>query len=253
MTQISSAEWQALTQKRVLFGHQSVGNNILDGIRGISVTQPQVKLDIVKVKGPNDFVQPIFGHMEIGQNIDPKSKIDDFVKYMETGIGDKVDIALMKFCYVDILENTDINKLFNDYKEMITYLKSKYPSVTFAHITMPLVANQGGIKIWAKEIIKKILGRPGRPSITLNARRNDFNEMILREYGNTDPIFDLAKFESTAPNGERVIEYSDGLKFYSMFPGYTEDGGHLNEQGRKIVAQEFVHFLAALPAKGVSN
>ena len=30
--QISATEWQALAQKRVMFGHQSVGYNILDGV-----------------------------------------------------------------------------------------------------------------------------------------------------------------------------------------------------------------------------
>jgi lysophospholipase L1-like esterase len=250
---ISSAEWQALAGKRVLFGHQSVGNNILEGIRDLIATQPQVKLDIVRVKGPEDFVQPILGHTEVGHNIDPTSKIDDFVKLMETGIGDKVNIALMKFCYVDVSENTDVAKLFKEYKKMITYLKSRYPGTTFAHITVPLVANQEGIKIWAKELAKKIVGRPGRPDIALNAKRNEFNEMLIHEYENHDPIFDLAQLESTAPNGERVSDYSDGLKFYSMFPGYTEDGGHLNEQGRRIVAKEFVRFLASLSVRVITN
>ena len=250
--QISSAEWQALTQKRVFFGHQSVGYNILEGVQEIMPRSLQSQLSITLVKGPQDLSQPTLSHAEVGQNTDPKSKIDDFVKLIDSGIGERTEVAFLKFCYVDVSENTDIAKLFNEYKEMIANLKNKYPGTTFAHITMPLVANQEGIKIWAKNLAKKILGRPVR-NLALNAKRGEFNEMLIHEYGKSDPIFDLAKIESTTPSGQRIVDSNDGLKFYSLSPDYTDDGGHLNELGRKIVAQQFVRFLAALPGNGVGK
>ena len=38
-----------------------------------------------------------------------------------------------------------------------------------------------------------------------------------------------------------------GLKiYYSMAPEYTTDGGHLNETGRKRVAEQLLIFLANL-------
>ena len=246
--QVSTTEWQALAQKRVFFGHQSVGYNILDGVKEIIPTQHQFQLNIAVANGPQDLAQPTLSHAEVGHNTVPKSKIDDFVRLINSGIGDQADVVLLKFCYVDVSEDTDIAKLFNEYKEMVENLKSKYPKTTFAHITMPLVAKQEGIKIWAKNMAKRILGRPIR-NLTLNAKRGEFNEMLIREYEKNDPIFDLAKIESTTSNGQRVIDYNDGLKFYSLSPSYTDDGGHLNGIGRKIVAQEFVRFLASLPQK----
>ena len=36
MAQITPAEWQALSNRRVLFGHQSVGQNILEGIESLA-------------------------------------------------------------------------------------------------------------------------------------------------------------------------------------------------------------------------
>ena len=248
--QISPSEWQALAQKRVFFGHQSVGYNILEGVQEIMPSSFHSQISITVVEGPQDLSQPTLSHAEVGQNTDPKSKIHDFVKLIDSGIGERIDVAFLKFCYVDVSENTDIAKLFKEYKEMIENLKIKYPATTFAHITMPLVAKQEGIKMWAKKVAKIILGRPVR-NLALNAKRNDFNQMLLKEYQNSDPIFDLAKIESTTPSGRRIIDSSDGIQFYSMSPDYTDDGGHLNQLGRKIVAQEFVHFLAALPEKRV--
>ena len=48
--------------------------------------------------------------------MNPKSKIIDFVKILNNGIGDKADAAGMKFCYVDIpliFEYKIINKIPN--------------------------------------------------------------------------------------------------------------------------------------------
>lgn len=244
--EISDAQWQALAKKTVFFGHQSVGYNILDGVNDLAATNPQFPIRIAAVSGKQDFAQPVLGHAEVGQNTDPKSKIDDFAKLLDSGIGDQADIALLKFCYVDVEDSTDMAKLFDEYKTTIGQLKSKYPKTTFVHATMPLVAKQQDIKTWAKNAVKRIIGRPVR-DISLNAKRGDFNDKLVREYGGRDFVFDLARIESTAPDGQRVVNSEDGLTFYSLYPDYTNDGGHLNQVGRKVVAAEFVRFLASVP------
>ena len=38
----------------------------------------------------------------------------------------------------------------------------------------------------------------------------------------------------------------DGENYYSLVPDYTDDGGHLNEKGRKIVAEQLLILLANL-------
>jgi len=38
----------------------------------------------------------------------------------------------------------------------------------------------------------------------------------------------------------------EGKKYYSMTPTYTDDGGHLNERGRKKVAEQFLLFMINL-------
>jgi hypothetical protein len=59
-------------------------------------------------------------------------------------------------------------------------------------------------------------------------------------------IIDIAKIESTYPDGTRCSFSIDGKTYYSMAPEYTSDGGHLYEIGRKKVAEQLLIFLANL-------
>lgn len=246
---ISAAEWQSLSRMKILFGHQSVGYNILEGVEKIAASDSNAQFKIVHLKDPKDIQGPSLWDFEAGQNMAPESKIADFWKHLEDGGGERADVAMLKFCYVDVSDATDIPKLFDDYTGMVNQAKSKYPKLKIAHITMPLVSRQTGFQYWLKNIAKRVLGRPVR-NLELNLKRNEFNELLRRKYGQIDPIFDLEKIESTGPNGERIVEISNGKSFNSLYPDYTEDGGHLNEKGQLVVAGEFLRFLTALSQQG---
>jgi hypothetical protein len=246
--EITEAEWKAVAQKKVFFGHQSVGWNILEGVGDLATTSAAKQVKIAAVTGKGDYSQPVFGHAEVGHNTNPKSKIDDFAKYLDSGIGNEADVAVLKFCYVDVEDDTNMAKVFDEYKATVDQLKDKYPRTTFVHVTMPLVAKQDDIKTWAKNIVKKVIGRPVR-NVSLNAKRGEYNERLIREYGGRDAVFDLAKIESTAPGGARVEDSVSGQKFYLLAKEYTYDGGHLNELGRRVVAAELIKFLASLPER----
>ncbi|MEF9476235.1 MAG: hypothetical protein L0958_06070, partial [Candidatus Mariimomonas ferrooxydans] len=60
-------------------------------------------------------------------------------------------------------------------------------------------------------------------------------------------LFDLALIESTDSEGGMATFKKCGKSFYSLVPSYTNDGGHLNEDGRRIVAEQLLIFLANLP------
>ncbi len=242
---IPESKLQKLSNKKIYFGHQSVGYNIVDGLKDIMKENPGIKLNIVDTNDPEMFKMPVFAHSAVGQNTKPDSKVDDFAKLMEQGIGNKADMAFLKFCYVDADEKTDVQKVFDYYKSRLAQLKGKYPDTTFIHFTMPLVSKQSGIKIWTKNLIKKIIGRPVR-DYNINIKRNQFNDMLKKEYEGKEPIFDLARIESTLSDGRQLTLTKDGVAFYSMATEYTYDGGHLNEKGRKIAAQELLLFLANL-------
>jgi len=242
--EIPESSWNKLSQKKIYFGHQSVGNNIIKGLEDILKENPQIKLNIVETNNPADFSAPIFAHSHNGKNHDPISKIDAFTDLMDRGTGDNADIAFFKFCFVDITANTDVQKVFAYYKSKMKYLKGKYPKTTLIHITVPLTTVQTG----PKAIAKKLIGKP-IDGYADNLKRYEFNEFMRREYEGREPLFDLAKIESTLKDGSNLIIKENGKSFQTLVPEYTHDGGHLNETGRKIVAQSLLVFLTELTEK----
>ncbi|MBN2656333.1 MAG: hypothetical protein JXR86_04675 [Spirochaetales bacterium] len=148
------------------------------------------------------------------------------------------DIAMMKFCYVDIDETTDITLLFSQYKEMMDELESQFPDMTFAAVTAPLMERQGGFKSFVKKILgRKIYGRAD------NLKRHLFNNLIRENF---DIVFDLAEIESTAPDGAKLRHEMNGQEYPSLYPGYTDDGGHLNKAGRENMAYGFLKFISEI-------
>ena len=59
-------------------------------------------------------------------------------------------------------------------------------------------------------------------------------------------LFDLALIEATFPDGSGNVHQKDGQSFQALVPEYTYDGGHLNEKGRRIVAEQLIIFLSNL-------
>ena len=238
---IQGSAWKKLSKKRIYFGHQSVGFNIIDGIKYVMKENPQIKLNIVETNDPSEFNTPLFAHSRVGKNMDPRSKIDAFANFMEKGIGDNANIAFFKFCYVDVTARTVIDKVFDDYKNTMSRLKESYPRTKFIHMSVPLTVRQTGIKAW----IKKLIGRPISGYYD-NIKRNQFNELLRKEYNGKEPVFDLAMIESTFPDGSRSSFTKEGRSYYSLVSDYTDDGGHLNDKGRKIIAEQLLILLSNL-------
>ncbi len=237
-TEVPKAVWDSVSQQKIYFGHMSVGFNILDGVRDLQAER-RAKLHILETADPAAFGKPVFAHSPIGKNAYPLSKIDHFRQILESGVGDKADIAFFKLCYVDIHGGTDVEALARAFDDMMEGLQAKFPRLAVVAVTSPLTAVPGGIKT----SLKKLLGR-GEPDKTANAKREAFNVHLREKYGRL--VFDLAALESTLPNGERVTFETDGRIYYALEPSYTDDGGHLNAAGRRIVAAGLLRFLAEL-------
>jgi phage anti-repressor protein len=151
-------------------------------------------------------------------------------------------VAALKFCYVDMTGKTDVERLFSQYKIRIEKIQKSYPDLNIIHFTGPLTVPKTSWKTW----LKKILGKKSFWEYDDNIKRNEYNQMLVSEYKGKDPILDIAAIESTKPDGSRQSFELDGKTYYSMYPGYTYDGGHLNETGRKKVAEQLLLLLVNL-------
>jgi len=234
--QLSEDVVNKLANKKIYFAHQSVGGNIIEGLREILDSNPEEKLNIIKSTDSKILDKPALMHTYIGENGDPLYKIDEFKRTIFDGIGDKVDIAMMKFCYLDINKTTDIDEVFQAYKSAIDQIHEKFPEVKIVHLTVPLTVHDGGIR----GFIKRIMGRPDN-----NIMRQRYNDKIAMEYRDREPIFDIAKLESTLANGQRVENREGDLTYYSLAPVYAADNGHLNRYGRLMAAKNFAEFLSS--------
>ena len=221
-----------------------MGNNIIAGIEDLNRKNTSLKIKIQRIKNFYPLNSPGFYHSDIGKNDYPRTKIDAFVQAMDMGIGKTADIAFFKFCFVDITSSTDVNELFKYYTEKINQIHAKYPDFILVHFTAPLLRrNQPSIKSY----IKRLFGKGGGFfDDSHNMARTRFNNLLRKKYQGHEPLFDLAMFESTHQDGTRSF-YSQGKEtFYSLAPEYTDDGGHLNELGRKYIAEQLLVFLARL-------
>jgi hypothetical protein len=197
-----------------------------------------VPLQISEVSHAADLPGPGIGHLFVPENGDPLRKLASFKRAL--GEGSQADIALVKFCYVDITADTDMRALFDAYRQTIAEMRAKNPRTTFVHVTLPLTIEQTGPKAW----VKRLLGRA--PSGTLeNVKREQYNTLLRRAYAGREPIFDLARVESIAPDGTQASVQWKGVAAPALATAYTDDGGHLNRLGRRRAAEEFVRVLAA--------
>jgi hypothetical protein len=227
---------ERIARERIYFAHQSVGANLIEGVRELA-GQEGVALRIAETPQASAVAPATFGHTFVPENGEPLKKLESFRAELGSA---SVDIALLKFCYVDITADTDVNALFARYQATIAELRGKNPRTTFVHVTLPLTEVQTG----PKALAKRMLGRAPYGTIE-NVRREQYNELLRKAYAGREPVFDLARVESTAPDGTLVKVSWQGTVAPAMAPAYSDDGGHLNARGRLRAARELVAVLAA--------
>lgn len=231
----STAVLESGADTRVFFGHQSVGMNILDALPGVyagsAVAPPAIVESDTAPQGP------AWVHAFLGQNGDPDGKLADFESLLADGYAAWADVALMKFCYVDITADTDVDALFARYEKTLSRAEATYPDITFLYMTVPLTTPPS-----VKERVKSALGRPN--SMADNAARERFNALVRDRYADSGRLFDLAAIESTAPDGSRVSGTVKGQPYYALYPGFASDEGHLTPQAAEYVAAQLLEAVA---------
>jgi hypothetical protein len=235
---ITAEELARVSRTRVFFGHQSVGMNILHGVREVYATHgtaaPVIEENSTDAGAAGGFID----HAFIGENGKPLLKIQDFDEAMRSGTGQCVDVAMMKFCYADIGAATDAGALLAAYGEVAAALQRDFPDVTFIHATVPLTTGPGLLSG-----LKRRLRGGDRSGWADNAARERLNALIRREYAG-GALFDLAAAESTGPDGSRSGGTFREEQCYRLRPGYAADDGHLNREGARVVATAWLKAIA---------
>jgi len=239
---ISAEMLERISNKRIFFGHKSVGYNIVEGIQEIKEKDARFERIAVFELGLEEgaaFDRPGIYHRQNGKNNFPKGKCDAFKQFLtENDIGSRLDIAFFKFCYVDFAPDTNVADIFNYYVETVESIKALFPNLKIVHVTAPLMAHR-----WGGRSILRNLTKGDRANVV----RNEFNRMLIYKYGNSETIYDLAALESTYPDGKREGFTQNGNQYYSLIRGYTHDGGHLNATGRYHAARGLIAVLSSIP------
>lgn len=222
----------------VLFAHQSVGVNVLDGISAVYQAQG---LPAPSITDLSDGAASTGGlmHVRIGANGDPLGKIAAFDAMIRSGLGDEVDVAMLKLCYADVRAGANIAAVFAAYRDTIASLQRDYPDVTFVAATVPLNVKRDPIAT-----IKGWLGRGDNYGPEHNVLREELNELLREEYAASGLLFDVAATESTTPSGERITGRHGGRTYYALDRAYASDRGHLNESGALVAAHAFLVVVA---------
>lgn len=237
---VTDSQWAILASRRVFFGHQSVGGNIMEGVSEVLAANPGIPLRVAESRTAS---QPGFFHAAVGRNDYPLEKFKDFASVASDAFRSQGDVAMVKLCYVDIHRQTDANALFAEYQRTVAEVKARNPAVTIVHVTTPITVNEN----WKGLLMAKVRGYSTQRE--RNLVRHRYNELMRQTYGNTEPLFDLALLESRYPDG-RPSRYSiAGESVPLMVPAYTSDGSHLNETGRRMAAEQLLILLANLPTR----
>lgn len=221
-----AADLRVFAQKRIFFGHQSVGENILSGVRSVyeSAGGPAPTYRETADAGKLDHggAPGVLVHAAIGANGDPASKIAEFDRIIRSGMGDRVDVALIKLCYVDFDRFSDPMSVFEKYRNTMAALERDFPNVKFIYTTAPLMT-EGQLPNW---------------------QRTRFNSLVRTELKNKT-VFDIAGLEATSQSGHHATQSMLGLGYESLLPEYSTDGGHLNAVGAERTARALLALVAA--------
>lgn len=230
-----AADLARVAQRRVVFGHQSVGGNVVEGLTRLAAEHGGA-LRVAELKAPARLEAGTFAHAYVDRNGAPLEKLESFDRLLAS-LPEPPDVALVKFCWIDIEAGTDVAKLFAAYQAKLQALKQRYPRTVFVHVTTPLTTIQSGPKAW----LKRAMGKSPW-GLVENERREAYNALLRSAYEGKEPLFDLARLEAHGPDG---AEARTGATLV-LAGANTDDGGHLNGAAQARIAAILVNYLASL-------
>ncbi len=206
----------ALKAHGIYFGHQSVGAYIMMGVDDLLASVPAAdRLGRGDLAGAGPGV---WADGPVESNMDPIGTLADFRSQM-TQLCGKVDLAFMKLCYADqgYIDSHGAQSLYDAYRTTMSAVHTACPSATLVHFTMPITDSDN-------ELIE------------------GYNALVRAGFGSA--VFDLAREESTLPDGSRCL---DGNGVPILCAVYTDDHAHPNSAtGQQRMAEKLIAFLASL-------
>jgi hypothetical protein len=122
VSDITGKDLGKVSHTKVFFGHQSVGMNILDGVGGVYAAHGMAA-PVIDEGATDPGRDGFIDHAFIGENGNPLLKIQDFAAKLRSRLGQHVDVAMMKLCYVDVDSGTDADRLFATYRSTMAALQ----------------------------------------------------------------------------------------------------------------------------------
>ena len=71
ISDVTDEAWESLAKKKIYFGHQSVGENIIDGVLDVMKSNQAISLNFKEDIDKTSLSSPMFLHSSIGKNGDP--------------------------------------------------------------------------------------------------------------------------------------------------------------------------------------
>lgn len=229
--------WRRVATRTVYFGHQSVGADIVGGVEQLN-EQHDLGLRIVETRHPAAVSAPAFIHFRAGSNTNTSAKNASLLRMLDARPRPDSGVVLLKYCYVDVRRGTDVERVLEEYLRTIAIVRTRHSDVTVVHATVPLTTVESS----GKARLKRVLRRPTvRGDAEVRARYNQ----LLREATLAEGLlFDVAELETTGSDGSRATFWRGGERVDVLDDSYTDDGGHLNARGRRVVAAGLLDVLA---------
>jgi hypothetical protein len=231
------ARWSAVAGRTVYFAHRSVGAGVVTGVAELTDAY-SLPLRLVQTREPASETGPAFVHFIVGTSGDYASKNAAVLRLLESHTRALNPVLVLKYCYGDIRRPGDQGTMFGAYCETVETIQSEHPDVTVIHTTLPLAATTRYSNWGASQL----LGRQTLHGVAV--ARHRYNELLRAEFGGGDPVFDIARVESTKSDGTVCGFSAGGRVIETLATENTYDGVHLNPRGERVVAETLLDVLA---------
>jgi hypothetical protein len=233
----AAANWSLIGTRTVYFAHQSVGSGVVAGVKSLA-KEHGLSLRVVETREPASISGPAFVHFLVGEKRNYASKNAALLRLLEAPGRGPRPVVVMKYCYADANPPVNVARMFEAYQDTVDTIRYQHPDVRLVHTTIPLVSVEGRLK----SAVRTILGKEARRDAAI--ARHRYNELLRAEFGNTDPIFDLARLEASVAGGGVAGFVAGGSRIDALATSNTDDGTHLDARCQRLAGEALLNLLS---------